>query len=100
MPPSVYYNYTVWYTGISNSGYFSTTFFRGEKGVGRGGKPLHFKGSIFHRVIPGIILRGISATRGLSKKYKDIIPVDCLFIQLCLISSYLPSDAEACMFLS
>ena len=24
----------------------------GEKGVGRAGKPLHFKGSTFHRVIP------------------------------------------------
>ncbi len=24
----------------------------GEKGVGRSGKPLHFKGSTFHRVIP------------------------------------------------
>lgn len=23
----------------------------GEKGVGKAGKPLHFKGSIFHRVI-------------------------------------------------
>jgi cyclophilin family peptidyl-prolyl cis-trans isomerase len=28
----------------------------GEKGVGRvTGKPLHFKGSIFHRVIPGFM---------------------------------------------
>lgn len=24
----------------------------GEKGTGRSGKPLHFKGSTFHRVIP------------------------------------------------
>lgn len=24
----------------------------GEKGMGRSGKPLHFKGSTFHRVIP------------------------------------------------
>lgn len=24
----------------------------GEKGVGKSGKPLHYKGSIFHRVIP------------------------------------------------
>ena len=24
----------------------------GEKGVGKSGKPLHFKGSKFHRVIP------------------------------------------------
>ena len=26
----------------------------GEKGVGKAGKPLHFKGSSFHRVIPGL----------------------------------------------
>eukprot|EP00442_Polarella_glacialis_P032601 CAMPEP_0115125476 /NCGR_PEP_ID=MMETSP0227-20121206/49056_1 /TAXON_ID=89957 /ORGANISM="Polarella glacialis, Strain CCMP 1383" /LENGTH=58 /DNA_ID=CAMNT_0002528837 /DNA_START=135 /DNA_END=308 /DNA_ORIENTATION=+ len=25
----------------------------GEKGMGTKGKPLHFKGSAFHRVIPG-----------------------------------------------
>ena len=25
----------------------------GEKGVGRSGKPLHYQGSHFHRVIPG-----------------------------------------------
>lgn len=28
----------------------------GEKGVGRSGKPLHFKGSTFHRVIPQVRL--------------------------------------------
>jgi peptidylprolyl isomerase len=27
----------------------------GEKGVGTKGKPLHYKGSIFHRVIPGFM---------------------------------------------
>ena len=25
----------------------------GEKGIGKNGKPLHFKGNIFHRVVPG-----------------------------------------------
>ena len=29
----------------------------GEKGTGRSGKPLHFKGSAFHRVIPGFMLQ-------------------------------------------
>ena len=30
----------------------------GEKGKGRSGKPLHFKASVFHRVIPGFMLQG------------------------------------------
>ena len=36
----------------------------GEKGVGRSGKPLHFKGSIFHRVIPSFMCQGGDFTRG------------------------------------
>jgi len=30
----------------------------GEKGAGRSGKPLHFKGSTFHRIIPGFMCQG------------------------------------------
>mmetsp|Transcript_8918 Transcript_8918/g.13686 ORF Transcript_8918/g.13686 Transcript_8918/m.13686 type:complete len:123 (-) Transcript_8918:151-519(-) len=30
----------------------------GEKGVGKSGKPLHYKNSIFHRVIPGFMAQG------------------------------------------
>eukprot|EP00472_Partenskyella_glossopodia_P010693 CAMPEP_0197529456 /NCGR_PEP_ID=MMETSP1318-20131121/28437_1 /TAXON_ID=552666 /ORGANISM="Partenskyella glossopodia, Strain RCC365" /LENGTH=283 /DNA_ID=CAMNT_0043084919 /DNA_START=72 /DNA_END=923 /DNA_ORIENTATION=- len=30
----------------------------GEKGVGKKGKPLHFKGSKFHRIIPGFMCQG------------------------------------------
>ena len=36
----------------------------GEKGTGRSGKPLHFKGSTFHRVIPGFMCQGGDFTRG------------------------------------
>lgn len=36
----------------------------GEKGNGRQGKPLHFKGSGFHRVIPGFMCQGGDFTRG------------------------------------
>ena len=36
----------------------------GEKGVGGQGKPLHFKGSIFHRIIPGFMAQGGDFTRG------------------------------------
>jgi len=36
----------------------------GEKGNGQSGKPLHFKGSSFHRIIPGFMCQGGDFTRG------------------------------------
>merc|ERR1712087_1077446 len=36
----------------------------GEKGMGTQGKALHFKGSAFHRVIPGFMCQGGDFTRG------------------------------------
>merc|ERR1712228_339636 len=36
----------------------------GEKCVGKSGKPLHFKGSAFHRVIPGFMAQGGDFTAG------------------------------------
>ena len=36
----------------------------GEKGKGRSGKALHFKGSKFHRIIPGFMCQGGDFTRG------------------------------------
>merc|ERR1719221_145177 len=36
----------------------------GEKGVGSSGKPLHFKGSSFHRIIPGFMCQGGDFTAG------------------------------------
>lgn len=36
----------------------------GEKGMGTKGKPLHYKGSKFHRIIPDFMLQGGDFTRG------------------------------------
>jgi len=36
----------------------------GEKGVGKFGKPLHFKGSRFHRIIPRFMCQGGDFTHG------------------------------------
>ena len=36
----------------------------GEKGMGKSGKPLSYKGCVFHRVIPEFMLQGGDFTRG------------------------------------
>jgi cyclophilin family peptidyl-prolyl cis-trans isomerase len=48
------------------------SIFSGEKGVGPNGKPLHYKGTSFHRIIPGFMIQGGDIVRGDGKGSESI----------------------------
>lgn len=43
---------------------FNDPLVAGEKGIGKNRKPLHYKGSTFHRIIPSFMIQGGDFTRG------------------------------------
>merc|ERR1712072_197439 len=44
----------------------------GEKGMGYKGKPLHYKNSVFHRIIPGFMCQGGDFTEGTGRGGESI----------------------------
>jgi cyclophilin family peptidyl-prolyl cis-trans isomerase len=48
------------------------SIFSGEKGVGPNGKPLHYKGTSLHRIIPGFMIQGGDIVRGDGKGSESI----------------------------
>ncbi|KAF0923620.1 hypothetical protein E2562_006606 [Oryza meyeriana var. granulata] len=53
-------------TGRTVMGFFGNTVPKtaGEKGVGKSGKPLYYKGTTFHRIIPGFMIQGGDTANG------------------------------------
>ena len=54
----------------------------GEKGVGKSGKPLHYKGSKFHRVIPGFMCRTFQNSKLNSHHAVLVISRICIYLLL------------------
>lgn len=65
----------------------------GEKGKGKQGKPLHFKGSIFHRIIPSFMCQGtfvLDSIHSCLPMIGSILKLEVLMAELFCILTNIP----------